>query len=97
MISVQVIGPVLVAIGLLVRSVAPLVLVLTLQTQFSGAAQDERLFWAAWFGWYVMRSRFAVARPPAEQGMKHSPLPLAALAIAAGDWVTVRSARSMCS
>jgi len=47
---VQVIGPVLMAIGLLVRPVALLMLVLTLRAQFSGAAQDEHLFSAALFG-----------------------------------------------
>src|SRR6266446_10984569 len=46
MIIVQVIGPVLTAIGLLVRPVALLMLVLTLRAQFSGAAQEEHLFWA---------------------------------------------------
>ena len=61
MIIVQVIGPVLMAIGLLVRPVALLMLVLTLRAQFSGAAQDEHLLWAALFGWYVLWSRFAVA------------------------------------
>src|ERR1700745_1100737 len=40
-IIVQVIGPVLMAIGLLVRPVALLMLVLALRAQFSGATQDE--------------------------------------------------------
>jgi uncharacterized membrane protein YphA (DoxX/SURF4 family) len=54
MIIVQVIGPVLMAIGLLGRSIALLMLVLTLRAQFSGVVQDEHLFWAALFGWYVV-------------------------------------------
>ena len=54
MIVVQVIGPVLMAIGLQVRPVALLMLVLTLRAQFSGAAQEEHLFGAALFGWYVV-------------------------------------------
>src|SRR5262249_2295070 len=54
MIIVQVIGPVLMAIGLQVRPVALLMLVLTLRAQFSGAAQEEHLFGAALFGWYVV-------------------------------------------
>jgi hypothetical protein len=41
MIIVQVIGPVLMAIVLMVRPVALLMLVLTLRVQFSGAAQEE--------------------------------------------------------
>jgi NADH dehydrogenase/putative oxidoreductase len=67
MIIVQVIGPVLVAVGLLGRPVALLMLVLTLRAQFSGAAQDEHLFWAALFGWYVVHTRLtAHLRPPAQ-------------------------------
>ena len=54
MIIVQVIGPVLMAIGLQVRPVALLMLVLTLRAQVSGAALEEHLFWAALFGWYVV-------------------------------------------
>jgi len=45
MIIVQVIGPILVAVGLLGRPVALLMLVLTLRAHLSGAAQDEHLFW----------------------------------------------------
>jgi len=87
MIIVQVIGPVLMAIGLLVRPVALLMLVLTLRAQFSGAAQDEHLFWAALFGWYVVHGPASLSLDRLlSKGMKHSPLPLATLAIAAGDW-----------
>jgi len=88
MIIVRVIGPVLMAIGLLGRPVALLMLVLTLRAQFLGAAQDEHLFWAALFGWYVVHGPASLSLDRLlSNGMKHSPLPLAALAIAAGDWV----------
>src|SRR5271155_1815788 len=88
MIIVQVIGPVLMAVGLLVRPVALLMLALTLRAQFSGAAQDEHLFWAALFGWYVVHGPASLSLDRLlSNGMKHSPLPLAALAITAGDWV----------
>src|ERR1700757_1517236 len=87
-IIVQVIGPVFMAIGLLVRPVALLMLVLTLRAQFSGAAQEEHLFWAALFGWYVVCGPASLSLDRLlSKGMKHSPLPLATLAIAAGDWV----------
>ena len=52
-IIVQVAGPVLLAAGLWVRPVALLMMVLTLLAQTSGPPQDEHLFWAALFGWYV--------------------------------------------
>src|ERR1700730_640190 len=88
MIIVQVIGPVLMAIGLLVRPVALLILVLTLRAQFSGAAQEEHLFWATLFGWYVVCGPASLSLDRLlSKGMKHSPLPLATLAIGAGDWV----------
>jgi uncharacterized membrane protein YphA (DoxX/SURF4 family) len=88
MVIVQVIGPVLMAIGLLVRPVALLMLVLTLLAQFSGPAQEEHLLWAAFFGWYVVHGPAALSLDRLlSNGMKHSPLPLAAFAIAAGDWV----------
>lgn len=87
MIIMRVIGPVLLAIGLLGRPVAPVMLVLTLRAQFSGAAQDEHLFWATLFGWYLVHGPASLSRDRLlSNGMKHSPLPLAALAIAAGDW-----------
>src|SRR5437899_372526 len=88
MIIVQVIGPILVAVGLLGRPVALLMLVLTLRAQFSGAAQDEHLFWAALFGWYVVHGPASLSLDRLlSNGLKHSPLPLAAHAIAVGDWV----------
>jgi uncharacterized membrane protein YphA (DoxX/SURF4 family) len=75
-IIVQVIGPVLMAIGLLVRPVALVMLVLTLRVHFSGLAQDEHLFWAALFGWYVVYGPASLSldrllskgMTPAEQG-----------------------------
>ena len=88
MIIVQVVGPVLMAIGLLGRSIALLMLVLTLRAQFSGVVQDEHLFWAALFGWYVVQGPGSLSLDRLlSKGTKHSPLPLAALAITAGDWI----------
>src|SRR6202008_4943641 len=88
MIIVQVIGPVLMAIGLQVRPVALLMLVLTLRAQLSGATQEEHLFWAALFGWYVVHGPASLSLDRLlSKGMKHSPLPLAELAIAIGNWV----------
>ena len=55
MIAAQVMGPVLLAAGFLVRTLALLMLVLTLLAQSLGVPQDEHLFWAALFGWYVVQ------------------------------------------
>ena len=88
MIIVQVIGPILMAVGLFGRPVALLMLVLSLRAQSSGAAQDEHLFSAALFGWYVVHGPASLSLDRLlSNGMKHSPLPLAGRAIAFGDWV----------
>jgi putative oxidoreductase len=88
MITVQVIWPILVAVGLLSRPIALVMLVLNLRAQFSGAVQDEHLFWAALFGWYVVHGPGSLSLDHLlSNGMKHSPLPLAELAIATGNWV----------
>jgi putative oxidoreductase len=88
MIVVQVIGPVLMALGLLVRPVAVLMLVLTLRAHFSDVAPGEHFFWAALFGWYVVRGSAALSLDRLlSNGMKNSPLPFSGPAIAAGGWV----------
>jgi uncharacterized membrane protein YphA (DoxX/SURF4 family) len=88
MITVQVIGPILVAVGLLIRPIAIVMLALNLRAQFSGAVQDEHLFWTALFGWYVVHGPGSLSLDHLlSNGMKHSPLPLAELAIAIGNWV----------
>jgi uncharacterized membrane protein YphA (DoxX/SURF4 family) len=86
MITVQVIGPILVALGFLSRPIALVMLVLNLRAQFSGAVQDEHLFWAALFGWYVVHGPASLSLDHLlSNGMKHSALPLAELAIAVGE------------
>ena len=69
-IVVQVVGPVLLAAGLWVRPVALLMLGLTLLAQTSGPPQDEHLFWAALFGWYVAQG--AGTPPPPKEPSENS-------------------------
>src|SRR6266403_4820423 len=86
-IIVQVAGPVLLAAGLWVRPVALLMLVLTLLAHTSGPAQDEHLFWAALFGWYVAQGAGPLSLDHLlGKGLGFSPLPLAGRAMAAADW-----------
>jgi putative oxidoreductase len=88
MIMGQVIGPVLLGVGLWARPVSLMMLVLTLRAQSAGAAQDEYLFWAALFGWYVVNGPGSLSLDRLlSRGMKQSPLPLAERAIAFGNWV----------
>ena len=88
MIVVQVMGPVLLAIGFLIRPIALLMLILTLLAQSSGPAQDEHLFWAALFGWYVVQGAGPLSLDRVlDKGLGQSPLPLAGLVMAALGWV----------
>jgi putative oxidoreductase len=81
-------GPVLLAAGFLIRPVALLMLVLTLLAQSSGAPQDEHLFWAALFGWYVVQGAGPMSLDRVlSKGLGHSPLPLAGPTMAALGWV----------
>ena len=89
MILAQVMGPVLLATGFLVRPVALLMLVLTLLAQSLGAPQDEHLFWAALFGWYVVQGAGPLSLDRVlAKGLGQSPLPLAGPAMTALRWVT---------
>jgi uncharacterized membrane protein YphA (DoxX/SURF4 family) len=71
-IIVQVAGPVLLAAGLWVRPVALLMLVLTLLAHTSGPPQDEHLFWAALFGWYMAQGAGSRRRKPTLVGFKEN-------------------------
>ncbi|MEA3070421.1 MAG: putative oxidoreductase, partial [Alphaproteobacteria bacterium] len=86
-IIVQVAGPVLLTAGLWVRPVALLMLVLTLLAHTSGPPQDEHLFWAALFGWYVAQGAGPLSLDHLlAKGLGLSPLPLAGRVMAAADW-----------
>jgi NADH dehydrogenase FAD-containing subunit len=87
LILAQAIGPVLLGAGFLVRPVALLMLVLTLLAQSVGAPQDVHLFWAALFGWYIVRGAGPLSLDHVlGKGLGHSPLPLAGFATIAGAW-----------
>ena len=76
-IIVQIVGPTLLAIGLWVRPISLLMLLLTLLAQNSGPPQDEHLFWAVLFGWYVSRGGgLALVRSFAGQGTGPEPVAL---------------------
>ena len=88
-IAARVTGPVLLAAGFLVRPLAALLLVLTLLAQSLGEPQDEHLFWAALFGWYVVQGAGPLSLDHVlDKGLAHSPLPLAGPAMAAQRWVS---------
>lgn len=53
-IAIEIIGPVLLALGLATRLAAIPLLILTLVIQFEYLALDQHLYWAALFGWYLV-------------------------------------------
>src|ERR1700733_3318567 len=86
-IIVQIVGATLVAIGLWVRPISLLMLVLTLLGQNSGPPQDEHLFWAILFGWYVSQGPGPLSLDHLlAKGLGLSPLPFAGRAMAASRW-----------
>jgi uncharacterized membrane protein YphA (DoxX/SURF4 family) len=89
----EVAGPILFALGLWMRPVALLMLVLTLRAQAVGPPQDEHLFWAALFGWYIAQGAGALSLDHVlTRGLGISPLPLAGRAVAAVGWFDRRVA-----
>ncbi len=85
--SIEVLGPVLLVAGLLVRPAALAMLVLSLVIQFSYQQLDVNLFWAALFGWYVVHGAGPLSLDRLlAKGLRNSPLPLVAPAIDAGAW-----------
>ena len=86
--AIEIVGPVLLVTGFLVRPAAFVMLVLSLVIQFAYQQLDVNLFWAAFFGWYVVYGAGALSLDHLiAKGVSSSALPLAPRAIAAAAWV----------
>jgi len=87
--GVEIVGPVLLVAGLLVRPAAFAMLVLSLVIQFAYQQLDLNLFWAALFGWFVVfgAGPLSLDRVLAK-GIATSAVPFAARAIFAAAWFT---------
>ncbi|HUA76889.1 MAG TPA: FAD-dependent oxidoreductase [Acetobacteraceae bacterium] len=86
-VGIEVAGPVLLALGLLVRPAALAMLLLSLVIQISYQQLDVNLFWIALSGWYLVHGPGALSFDRAlAQGLATSAVPLAAPAVAAGAW-----------
>jgi NADH dehydrogenase FAD-containing subunit/uncharacterized membrane protein YphA (DoxX/SURF4 family) len=84
--TVEVVGSVLLAVGLLVRPAALAMLLLSLVIQFAYQNLDINLFWAAMFGWYLVLGPGSLSLDRVlAKGLRNSPLPLASQAIEAGE------------
>jgi NADH dehydrogenase FAD-containing subunit/uncharacterized membrane protein YphA (DoxX/SURF4 family) len=76
--SVELLGAVLLAIGLATRFAALSMLVLSLVIQFNYVALEVNLFWAVLFGWYVARGAGPLSVDHAlSRGLADSALPFA--------------------
>jgi NADH dehydrogenase FAD-containing subunit/uncharacterized membrane protein YphA (DoxX/SURF4 family) len=85
--TVELLGPILLVLGFLVRPAACALLFLSLVIQFAYQPLDLNLFWAALFGWYVVLGAgpFSLDHAVAK-GLKSSALPLAGATIDAAAW-----------
>jgi NADH dehydrogenase/putative oxidoreductase len=83
----ELVGPVVLAVGLWVRPVAAAMLVLTVLAPAFGTPRDEHLFWAALFGFYAVQGAGALSLDTLlARGLGLSPLPFARPAMAAAIW-----------
>jgi NADH dehydrogenase FAD-containing subunit/uncharacterized membrane protein YphA (DoxX/SURF4 family) len=87
--GIEVGGSILLVLGLFVRPAALAMMILSLIIQFSYRELDVNLFWAALFGWYVLRGAgaFSFDRVLAK-GFMISALPLSAQALRLAGWLT---------
>ena len=87
-VTIEIVGPVLLALGLLTRAGAFAMLILALVVQFNYLAFDSQLLWAAWLGWYVVFGAGAFSLDHALRGLADSAIPLASRIMWATAWVT---------
>ena len=85
-ITIELVAPVLLAIGLLTRPAALAMLLLALVAQLAYLQTDIQLFWAVLSGWYVVFGAGALSLDHALRGLASSAFPFAdsMLRIAAG-------------
>jgi putative oxidoreductase len=86
-VTIEIVGPVLLVIGLLVRPAAFAMLVLALVIQFNYQPFDSHLLWAALCGWYVVMGAGPLSLDNALKGLADSAIPLAAGMLRMAAWV----------
>lgn len=92
-VSIEVICPVFLILGLFTRAAALPMLALTLVSQFAYHPFDTNLFWAALLGWYVIHGPDALSLDRIlAAGIRDSALPLLPRAVRYGDWLRAHAA-----
>jgi NADH dehydrogenase/putative oxidoreductase len=86
--AIELVGGMLIALGLMTRFAAIPLLVLSLVIQFNYQALDSHLLWAALFGWYILMGAGPISLDRAMRGLAVSAVPLAPSAIRCGAWIS---------
>src|SRR5687768_15152815 len=88
-VTIECLGALMFGVGLGTRIAALAMLVLSLVIQFNYLALDVHLFWAALFGWFVVRGggKFSLDRL-LSRGAVDSALPLAATTLRVAQWIS---------
>ena len=90
-VSIELIAPLFLVLGLATRAAAALLMMLALVIQLSYQALDTHLLWAALLGWYIVRGAGPLSLDRLlAPGLADSALPLAASTLKASAWVTCR-------
>lgn len=88
-VAIELLCPILLAVGLATRLAAAPLLILSLVIQFNYQALDTNLFWAALAGWFVVRGAGPLSLDRLlARGLRNTALPLAAAALRLTRWST---------
>jgi putative oxidoreductase len=88
--SIEVLGPVFLALGFMTRYAAVTLLGLSLVIRLGGEPFDSQLFWAALFGWYVVVGAGPISVDRLlRRGLANSALPAVPQIVHASEWTRV--------
>ncbi|MGH8672341.1 MAG: FAD-dependent oxidoreductase [Burkholderiales bacterium] len=88
-VAIELIGPVLLAVGLATRFAAVSMLILALVIQYNYVALDVHLFWVVLFGWFSVHGAGALSLDNAlRRGLADTALPFAVGLMRLTQWVT---------